>query len=201
MSVVSADSSAALPHLRVLPARTSEPRYDDELPTGDAHPPTPGQAALSLPLPLPNDGIATRPRNGLRLVRGQLDDPRGREHGPARPDSSVAAQPMPAPRLWAARLVQALCEALAGDRPVAQLSGHLTSEVYAAVESQAGRQPAGGVGRRRSMPTVRSIHVCQPAAGVAEVSAVVSRPERVTALALRLERQGTRWLCTALQTG
>jgi hypothetical protein len=54
---------------------------------------------------------------------------------------------------------------------------------------------------RRRVPVaeqVRSVHVCEPADGVAEVSVVIAGGERPRALALRIEGWRGRWVCTAL---
>jgi hypothetical protein len=67
-------------------------------------------------------------------------------------------------------------------------------------------------GRRRSEPgisqpvvVVRSIHVGEPADGIAEVCAVVSRPDadgpRFRAVAARLEGHSGQWRCVTLQVG
>jgi hypothetical protein len=45
------------------------------------------------------------------------------------------------------------------------------------------------------------VRVTEPADGVAEVSALVRRGLRVTAVALRLEGMDGRWQCTALELG
>jgi len=52
-----------------------------------------------------------------------------------------------------------------------------------------------------SRGVVRSLHVSEPADGVAEVAASVRRGPRCTALALRLEGLDGRWQCTALEVG
>jgi hypothetical protein len=48
---------------------------------------------------------------------------------------------------------------------------------------------------------VRSLHVSEPADGVAEVCALVRRGGRSTAVALRLEGMDGRWKCTAIELG
>ena len=50
-------------------------------------------------------------------------------------------------------------------------------------------------------PLVRSVHVSEPADGVAEACAVVDTGPRRRAVALRLEGMDGRWQCTALQLG
>jgi hypothetical protein len=48
---------------------------------------------------------------------------------------------------------------------------------------------------------VRSVHVSEPADGVAELSVVLVGAGRPRALALRLEGWDGRWICTALADG
>jgi hypothetical protein len=43
----------------------------------------------------------------------------------------------------------------------------------------------------------RRVHVCEPRPGAAEAMAVLSQASRTWAVAFRLERRGTAWLCTA----
>ncbi|HEX6936770.1 MAG TPA: Rv3235 family protein, partial [Actinomycetes bacterium] len=101
---------------------------------------------------------------------------------------------------WAGRLVQAVVEVLAGARPVGQLVRWTSSDVY---DEVAGlvlvRTGSGGPEQARAM--VRSVHVTEPADGVAEVAAMVRRGVRTTAVALRLEGLDGRWQCTALELG
>src|SRR4051812_19084038 len=89
--------------LRLLPAPSSEPPYDDELPGGR-------------PLPLrPRDLRGRRP---LRLVPPPAADV---------PEEELLLPPV---RPFAKALVQRLLEALAGVRPVAQLKRDTTMDVY-----------------------------------------------------------------------
>ena len=107
---------------------------------------------------------------------------------------------LPEPRHWAARFVQAVVEVVGGDRPPSQLVRWTTIEVYDDVTAR-----IVSTGRRGSptpaRPVVRSVHVAEPADGVAEVSALVRRGLRCTAVALRLEGMDGRWQCTALELG
>jgi len=48
---------------------------------------------------------------------------------------------------------------------------------------------------------VRSVRVCEPADGVAELSAVVQAGARFRAIAARLEGLDGRWRCVRLQIG
>jgi hypothetical protein len=107
---------------------------------------------------------------------------------------------LPAPRSWAVRMVQAIVEVLAGVRPATQLVRWTSTEVYDEIASRI--MPAT-VTAEAATPrgVVRSVHVTEPADGVAEVCALVRRGTRSTAVALRLEGMDGRWQCTALELG
>jgi hypothetical protein len=208
---------------RRLPVPACEPPFDDEVgrdhtwpavvapgrPAGEA--PVQGTLALAFLLPsgLP---AAPRPAPALHLVPDL----------PARCDSTAVEdladfgpQPtsraaLPEPRAWAGRLVQAIVEVLAGDRPLTQLVRWTTTEVYEEVTALlSARRPAGvhgqASGRRAVDEVVRaavsSVRLTEPADGVAEVAATVRRGRRTTAVALRLEGLDGRWQCTALEVG
>ncbi|ADP84025.1 Rv3235 family protein [Pseudofrankia inefficax] len=104
-------------------------------------------------------------------------------------DSRFRESPGPAATI----VVRAIVEVLAGVRPVAHLAGWATPQLQTALERFGGQYPG------RSM--VRSIRISEPRAGVAEVVAVISRTDRVAALALRMETTDGRWQVTALQIG
>lgn len=112
------------------------------------------------------------------------------------PQPTPRAQ-LPAPRPWAASLLQAVTEVLAGHRPATQLQGRV---------SEAVRRDVTRAARTHRTPNVRvsSVHVDEPADGVVEVCAVVrwqhgSDPRRAGALAARLEGIDGRWRCTVLR--
>ncbi len=170
-----ADLSADLPVLRLRPIPVAEPRPARGVlpPTGEGAPP-PGQAELPFAPP------AGSPRRGAA--------PR-----PARPDG------LPDPREWARRFAQVALEVAAGLRPPAQVLRWTTPSVQAALTRRhALAQRAGG---RPTRTTVRSLHVCEPAPAVCEVSVVVTDGRRVRALALRLQAEGGRWRVGALELG
>ena len=179
----------AAPTLRLLRAPIADPPYDDELP--GAVPLVEGSLALAFPptgAPVP-----------LRLVP------------PASIDDELASTPtprceLPDPRGWTGRLAQAIAETLAGARPAGQLARYTTLDVLEHLERSTGRlgtrpsgSRAGGAAPLR--PVVASVHVSEPADGVAEVCAVVDTGPRRRALALRLEGLDGRWRCTQLQFG
>jgi hypothetical protein len=199
--------------VRRLPLPAWEPPYDDEV----GHPATVRagrnessiessavvQGTLALAFLLPN-GVPAVPEPPLELVAppdlhlvadadAVLDEV---EFGP-QPTSRAA---LPEPRTWAGRFVQAVIEVLAGDRPAGQLVRWTTTEVYddVACRITSGARPGSPTPARA---VVRSVHVAEPADGVAEVSALVRRGVRCTAVALRLEGLDGRWQCTALELG
>lgn len=90
-------------------------------------------------------------------------------------------------------LARALVEVLCGQRPVPQLRVHCAPEVFAGLQT---RPIAKG-----ALGHLLTVRVCEPADGVAEVTAVFRRGERVRALAFRIQGVDGRWRVTALQTG
>ena len=198
--------ATATPRLRRLPTPRYEPPYDDELPAAPyrspgASPASPGgtvvQGTLALAFVLPSGLPAVPEVPALRLAGRSVPEPN------AAGAAAGAAGALPDPRPWAGRLVQAVAEVLAGDRPVAQLVRWTSAGVFAHMQRRAQGHTRGGSadGPPRQRPVVRSLHISQPAAGVAEVCAAVQRGSRVMAIALRLDVRGGRWLCTALEVG
>ncbi len=187
---------------RLVPAPQCEPPYDDEL--GGAGPDRPeaagtpsAQGTLALAFKLPN-GLPARPSPPpqLRLVPGQHEVDFDPDFAP-QPTSRCE---LPDPRAWSARFVQALIEVLWGGRPASQLLRWTTIDVHQAVQRRAGvatRLTRATAGR----PMLRSLRVCEPNDGVAEVCAVVHRAGRTQAIALRLEGIDRRWQCTVLELG
>lgn len=211
--------SAPPPLLRRLPLPRWEPPYDDEvgadvatgllaLPAspgaGAGHSGVVGATALALPLELP------APRRALRLVPDRL--PPARAAGAPLvlggdadddPDERLPRTPrarLPEPQPWAARFVQVLLEVLAGERPASQVLRHVSLDVYADLVATPPRA-VGGRARPARAGSVVSVRVSEPDDGVAEVCAVTRRGQRHRALALRLEGQGGRWRCVALEVG
>jgi hypothetical protein len=105
---------------------------------------------------------------------------------------------------WAARFAQATVEVLGGDRPLAQLLRWTTARVYHDLDRRVrilSRTAAAPQRVRTIRPQVRSVHVCQPLPGAAEVSVHVQHGRRSRAIAARVERRNGRWTCVALQFG
>ena len=102
-------------------------------------------------------------------------------------------------RTWAARMAQAVVEAVAGQRPVSQLVRWTSPTVYRDLERRVQLVRRAAEGARTVRPQVRSIHVCRPTAVAAEVSVHVRHGGRSRAVAMRMERRGERWQCTVLE--
>ena len=179
------------PPLRLVRAPVANPPYDDEV--AAAPPLVEGSLALAFP--------PTGEPVSLRLVppASIYDD-----FGP----QPTARADLPDPRPWTRRLTQAVAEILAGARPAAQLAAYTTLDVLDQLERSTGRlgrnRPGTTAPRTRAAamrPLVSSVHVSEPADGVAEVCAVIDTGPRRRALALRLEGLDGRWRCTQLQFG
>ncbi|QNE21008.1 hypothetical protein F1D05_27745 [Kribbella qitaiheensis] len=111
---------------------------------------------------------------------------------------------LPDPQAWASKLVQAVAEVLAGDRPISQLVRFTDSTVFGELNRRVrvlGLTTTATARGLKERSAVRSVHVCNPATEVAEVAAHVRYGERSRAIALRLEVHRGRWVCTALQIG
>lgn len=176
---------APRPRLELRPAPVADPPYDDELPGGPSR------------------------SRGLRLVHPPADQLPFEEPPPtqAPPVADFGAQPtprsaLPCPRKAAAGLVQAVLEVLAGRRSLQQLMPFTTEDVYDEIQYELSRLRARHIRRGLPLPSparVQSVHVGEPADGIAEATAVVRHGERHRAVALRLEGTDGRWQCTALQ--
>lgn len=168
----------SLPTLRLLPVPISEPPYDDELPFrpvhGRLHPIGPLRSLAPLHL-VPDPPVEQDEKVRRRTLIGEL----------------------PAVRPVAHALVQGLLEVLAGVRPLVQLRGRTSSELYARLEQVVhdGPHPTG---LRPAGNAVRSLHLQERPEGVAEVCATVHRGLRTAAFALRFEGIDGHWCCTEL---
>lgn len=155
------------------------------------HPYLQGTLALDFVLAT---GLPARPRvPALTVLAG------GRSAGFGADDRGV-----PDARDWAARFCQAIVEVAGGDRPVTQLVRWTTGAVYAEVDRRVrvlGRSTDALTRGQVPRPQVRSVHIWQPQADVAEVAAHVRYGERSRAVAARLQVVQRRWLCTALELG
>lgn len=186
--------SAPTTRLRRLPQPATDPPYDDEAGTMPVLPPhprrrraadhdAPVQGALALAVTTKAGLPTPEPQTALQLV------------GAAERVLPANAR-LPDPRRWSAKIAQAIVEALFGRRPVQQLLRWTSEDVYATVARRVARHR--NTGPATAAPSVRSVRVCAVNATVAEACAVLQTSERVCALAIRLEADDDRWLCTAL---
>jgi hypothetical protein len=172
--------------LRSLPLPDTEPPVE----RGDPQPRTarhPAQGVLTL-LPGHPDG--------------QGDDPDDESLFGPQPTPTRA---LPDPARWGRQVTQLIVEVLAGHRPRAQLLRWTSEQVYRELRRRALPLPSGSDQPRRPgpahRPRVGGVRVSEPCDGVAEVAAVVHRPHRAQAMALRLEGRDGRWVVTALHCG
>ena len=103
------------------------------------------------------------------------------------------------------RIVQAVVEIVAGDRPLSQVLRWTTPTVYQDLGRRAqlvahsvGRRPGQG-GVQGTRPHVVGVRTCFVSDRVAEVSAHVRYGGRSRAVAARFERHRDRWVCSALE--
>ncbi|MEO7260560.1 MAG: Rv3235 family protein [Jatrophihabitantaceae bacterium] len=171
------------PRFLPRPAPRREPPFDDELPGR--------HLSLVGPLdqPLPFDTVGPNAPSAMRL-RAEPDPfavrPTGRHE-------------LPEPAAFARRLVIGVIETATGRRSAAQLRHHTSPTVQAGLARDAGRISRLGSAHRPA--ALHSLHITEPADGVAEVAAVLRVGDRFRALALRLEGLDGRWRCVRLQIG
>ena len=168
-------SDAGERRITVRPAPPREPPFDDELPPRHLHVVGPHDQ----PLPFaPSRRRLTDPRD-IFAVR-----PTGRGE-------------LPDPRWFGRRLFIAALEVIAGRRSPQQLAPYLSRAVLSGLVADRTRPRAGWT----QPATLRSLRVCEPADGVAEISAVIQVGPRFRAMAARLEGLDGRWRCVRLQLG
>ncbi|MQA25710.1 MAG: hypothetical protein GEU94_09585 [Micromonosporaceae bacterium] len=199
--------------VRLRPTPDLEPPYDDERPAPARDATRPGPQAGPCDMELPLDWG----RPGLHPLAGWPDHKAAEaaRPGPARPRHTgwqAMADDVP---LAIKQFVDIYVEVLNGRRPLRHLLPHTSTRTFRSIRRAfalrgrdwwpAGRQgltmraaPASPHGRPVSI-TARRLRTSEPAPGVVEVAVVLSRGEQVRAAAMRLEREGRRWTCTALE--
>ena len=155
------------------------------------------------------DGSGSRPGAAWNLVVRRPPGAPG--HAPPRAPLTVGqALPrrartgaVPDPEHWGGLLARGIVEVIAGDRPVTQLLHWTAPHVYDVLCRRALAATSACTAERVARPRAMAgrVHVCRPAAGVAEVTSVVHGRARAWALAFRLEERHDRWLCTELLLG
>ncbi|MCE0534845.1 Rv3235 family protein [Kineosporia rhizophila] len=125
----------------------------------------------------------------------------GAGRAPSALDTVDSSGLLPEPRPWAAAFIQAAMEVACGLRPSTQLVRWTTPDVHGALvrrgalTARAMRNSAG----LSVKPRLRALVLCSPRPGVCEVSAVIAEPQRVRAVAFRMEGLHGRWRVTELQ--
>jgi hypothetical protein len=193
--------SAGLPGLRLVKVPDAAPPYDCEI--HGAACPAVQEAADAGPHgagPSPGSG---GPRQAVTPGR-QAAGARGTSPGAAREASPGGAGTAD---LWPRQLAQVIVEILAGSRSPRQLVPLTTDRVRAQIGLLA--RSLGGDQR----PRIKRVVTFWPAAGVLEMTVVVSFGPRSRALAMRFEHRPARpaapglparparWLCTDLEAG
>jgi hypothetical protein len=165
-------------------APTREPPFDDEV----AEPRLSLVGPYDRPLPFLDDDFDTP--SALRLSRSPGDPLDARPTG---------RHELPDVTTFSRRLVIGIIEVATGRRPSSQLARHSAPAVQAGLARDAGRMTRLGTTGRPAV--LHSVHIVEPADGVAEVAAVVRLEGRFRAVALRLEGLDGRWRCVRLQIG
>jgi hypothetical protein len=176
-------SRPVAPGYQPRPAPRREPPFEDELPTRQSG--LLGPADQQLPFRTPDPGAPSTLRLAMPPDRFE-----------ARP---TGRSDLPPPAAFARRLLIGVIETATGRRSASQLSRHTTPTVQTGLARDAGKISRLGTASRPA--TVHSLHLAEPADGVAEIVAVVRVGPRFRAIALRLEGLDGRWRCVRLQIG
>ena len=199
----------ARPLVRVVPVPRLEPPADHELVAAGVEPPPASAPALPIDLPMGQ----RRPRRIQPAVQAEIP----RRLAPAEPTDFSVMVPV------VRRLLATFLEVAGGFRPIAHLRPFCRPERFGLIVDQlsgcgdgkfrgaasaAINNPIALRGRRPGRPvpppsterlSVRRVQICELRGGAAEVAVVLSRHDRVWAMALRMECRRGRWLCTYLE--
>lgn len=159
-----------------------------------------GPAVQAAPTLLPP--VATPAAPYLRVV-GQPTlavDFRTRDEDPVFGPQETSSSHLPDPAAWSHRMLLGFLEVWSGQRPPGQVEGCFTLELRDRIRRAHAVAARRGAARVHPSRVLR-LRVCEPADGVAEVSAVVHDRGRVRAIALRLNGCDGRWRVTVLQLG
>lgn len=167
----------------------------------------PPQATPMLPFDWPTPGprpvrpvTARQPRGPTRLgVALGTADP---SHPSTRPNGAIERRLTPG-RVAAQRFAGVCAEVLSGHRPASHLRAVTAPANLARVTDQLIRRTTRAhlarPPRSAAVPKrvrLRTVQVCEPRDGVAELAAVFEYAGHTWAMAARLEREGEAWLCT-----
>jgi hypothetical protein len=180
--VTAALRPAAATGFVIKPAPLREPPYDDEIPARHL------SVVGPLDSTLPFDADPSAPsahRLGQRTGTFDLQ-PTGRSE-------------LPALGPFARQFVIGVVESATGRRPASQLRWQTSPGVQAGLVRDSGRSTRLGTSTRPAR--LHSVHIVEPADGVAEIAAVLQIADRFRAIAFRLEGLDGRWRCVRLQIG
>ena len=201
------------PPLRRIPIPLREPRAAISVapapvgPAGrDVVSATQGTLALALPWEAaPAAAFAASP-GAVKNVRHPGQSHEGARRGSRRSATAYRSGPvavLPEPREWATTFIQAAMEVAMGLRPAGQLIRSTTPEIQE-VLARRGALVARAVRRARVpllKPKVRALLVSMPAPRICEASAVIADPEKIRAVAFRMEGFADRWRVTVIDIG
>ncbi len=109
---------------------------------------------------------------------------------------------LPDPEPLIANLTRCVLEVIAGARELEQLARWVTDDVYTRlmrrVSFAARSRALKGTPAQRPRFAILSTRTFEPAPGVVEATVVVQTPQRVRAVALRLEGLDRRWRATSI---
>lgn len=197
MTALQSDELAAPREVAIYPLPRREPLFDDEIAEHrlvDLRDGSPMRQVVLGPWdqPLPFGAAELEAPSTLRLVA---------------PRDPFAARPtgrhgLPDPEAWARRLLTTMFEVVAGRRPVRQLNALATPSVCQGFGTVALRNSRlARLVKASRIPQIRSVRVCEPADGVAELALTLAARGRIHAVAMRLEGLDGRWRCVKLEVG
>jgi len=110
---------------------------------------------------------------------------------------------LPRPEPWLEKIICGMLESMYGVRDPRQFSRWVSRDVFELItnRSQSIQRQNQALGKRTLRPrfNLRRLIIGQPRDGVVEASAVVRAPDKVIAVALRMEGVDNRWMTTAFQ--
>jgi hypothetical protein len=110
---------------------------------------------------------------------------------------------LPRPEPWLEKIICGVLESIHGVRDPRQFSRWVSRDVFELItaRSQSIQRQNQALGKRAPRPqfNLRQLIIGQPRDGVVEASAVVRAPDKIIAVALRMEGVDNRWMTTTFQ--
>jgi hypothetical protein len=110
---------------------------------------------------------------------------------------------LPRPEPWLEKIMCGVLESMHGLRDPRQFSRWVSRDVFELIttRSQSIQRQNQALGKRAPRPrfNLRQLIIGQPRDGVVEASAVVRAPDRIIAVALRMEGVDNRWMTTTFR--